>query len=201
MYYINDNKYQLRGDALEKYLVSCCAPTLAGFKVGSMFNYNKESGDIQGKIDYWNSQLNSLGINIKILRQSEFSYLIYVYNREELEKVLNNRDVQKFLFAKKYEKCICETVLETLKKKLSNEKDFPHEIGIFLGYPLCDVMGFVTHKGACYNECGMWKVYDNVEETKRTFKKYYYCKDCFLKMHCQGMDLLSIINKFTRREI
>lgn len=50
--------------------------------------------------------------------------------------------------------------------------DFPHEIGIFLGYPLADVTGFIKNKGRNYLLCGMWKVYRQ-EETAATAFQYY----------------------------
>ena len=49
---------------------------------------------------------------------------------------------------------------------------FPHEIGIFLGYPLADVTGFIRNKGRNYLLCGMWKVYQQ-EETAATAFQYY----------------------------
>lgn len=52
----------------------------------------------------------------------------------------------------------------TRTQKRLNTKNFPHEIGIFLGYPLDDVIGFIEHKP--YYLVGDWKVYQNVNEAK-----------------------------------
>ena len=50
--------------------------------------------------------------------------------------------------------------------------EFPHEIGILLGYPVDDVMGFLENQGKNYAYCGYWKVYKNVEQAKRQFAAY-----------------------------
>ena len=54
----------------------------------------------------------------------------------------------------------------TRTQKRLNTKNFPHEIGVFLGYPLDDVIGFIEHKP--YYLVGDWKVYQNVNEAKET---------------------------------
>lgn len=38
---------------------------------------------------------------------------------------------------------------------------FPHEIGLFLGYPTEDVRGFIQYGGSNALCCGYWKVYEN----------------------------------------
>lgn len=34
-------------------------------------------------------------------------------------------------------------MLEQLRSRLHGSEEFPHEIGVFLGYPLNDVLGFI----------------------------------------------------------
>ncbi len=47
----------------------------------------------------------------------------------------------------------------SLSQRLCCEEDFPHEIGVFLGYPLADVIGFIQNRGKNFTACGYWKVY------------------------------------------
>ena len=44
--------------------------------------------------------------------------------------------------------------LRQLSNRLCLEHDFPHEIGIFLGYPLEDVVGFIENQGKNYTCSG-----------------------------------------------
>jgi len=52
------------------------------------------------------------------------------------------------------------------------KQEFPHEIGLFLGYPLCDVTGFIRNKGKHYLSNGFWKVYHDAEQAERTFELF-----------------------------
>ena len=44
-----------------------------------------------------------------------------------------------------------------------NSKDFPHEIGIFLGYPLKDVVGFMGYGNYKFYKTKYWKIYGDPE--------------------------------------
>jgi hypothetical protein len=46
---------------------------------------------------------------------------------------------------------------------------FPHEIGIFLGYPLADVISFMSDVPQKNIACGYWKVYHRPERAERIF--------------------------------
>ena len=57
--------------------------------------------------------------------------------------------------------------LERLRSRLAQREDFPHEIGLFLGYPLGDVIGFIKNAGQNCKCVGCWKVYCNECEAIR----------------------------------
>ena len=50
-------------------------------------------------------------------------------------------------------------LLDELSRRMRSAKagGFPHEIGLFLGYPLEDVTGFIAAGGAEYRCSGCWK--------------------------------------------
>lgn len=70
------------------------------------------------------------------------------------------------------------------------QEEFPHEIGIFLGYPLGDVIGFIKNAGHNCKCTGCWKVYCNECEAVRTFAKYKKCKDVYMRLWQQGRSVL-----------
>ena len=60
-----------------------------------------------------------------------------------------------------------------MKSRFDKGEDFPHEIGVFLGYPLYDVEGFIEQR-----ECvmmGYWKVYRYPSAARRLFALYDAC--------------------------
>lgn len=82
-----------------------------------------------------------------------------------------------------------EEYLHRLGVRLSENGTFPHEIGVFLDYPLEDVIGFMENKGANYKLCGCWKVYGNANKARRTFANYDKCRNFLCNKLNQGVDL------------
>lgn len=79
--------------------------------------------------------------------------------------------------------------INRLIKKLREEPDFPHEIGLFLGYPLEDVKGFIENKADCSKCSGCWKVYGNEEKALKLFEKYQKCAGIYCAQWKKGMTI------------
>lgn len=73
--------------------------------------------------------------------------LVYVYRPTQVAAILQRGDVQDFLQSEGYTPGDAESMLAQLSQRLCCEEDFPHEIGVFLGYPLADVIGFIQNRG------------------------------------------------------
>ncbi|MFQ7119107.1 MAG: DUF3793 family protein, partial [Intestinibacter sp.] len=84
-------------------------------------------------------------------------------------------ETQNFLKLYDYKLNNLDDMLNHLKYRFQLLGRTPHEIGLFLGYPLCDVKGFIYNNGKNYKFSGPWKVYDNESETILYFDK---CKQC-----------------------
>ena len=77
--------------------------------------------------------------------------------------------------------------LTKLARRLKQQEDFPHEIGLFLSYPPEDVKGFLEHRPC---KCvGCWKVYENEEAAKKTFAKYKACTRVYCRQLASGIDI------------
>ena len=79
-----------------------------------------------------------------------------------------------------------EEALETLKKRLSESGEFPHEIGLFLGYPPEDVEGFIENRGKNCKCVGCWKVYGDPEQAVRQFARFKKCREVYLRLYRDG---------------
>ena len=73
-----------------------------------------------------------------------------------------------------------------LKERLAESDRFPHEIGLFLGYPPKDVIAFIRNEGRNSKCTGCWKVYYDEKEAKQTFAKFKKCRDVYLRLWNQG---------------
>lgn len=91
-----------------------------------------------------------------------------------------------------YESTDADYALRHLRGRLENNEDFPHEIGLFLGYPLGDVIGFVKNEGRNSLCCGCWKVYCNECEALQTFQKFKKCTEVYTHLWNQGKSVLQL---------
>jgi hypothetical protein len=60
--------------------------------------------------------------------------------------------------------------------------EFPHEIGLFLGYPADDVEAFIKYEGKNYASSRYWKVYHNIEEANEIFRRIEEASSFALKL-------------------
>jgi hypothetical protein len=125
--------------------------------------------------------------------------LILTYNKELLYRHLKEKQTAFFLLSLGYpdiikDEAFLDDMIFYLKKRVGENKCFPHEIGLFLGYPLEDVIGFSENKGHNFKLCGYWKVYSNEEDAKKLFLKYIKCKKSFCKRINSGMSITQILN-------
>ncbi len=179
---------------VEKYLIEHCAPTLASLKAANLFNYPFEDPErLNRQIEVWNGRLQKSGVRLCLLRQNEHNALIYVYRVKSLQKILSNSETARFLQQYGYSGVRPDQAIEKMQKRLKNmEAGFPHEIGIFLGYPLEDVIGFIQNAGQNCKCCGCWKVYCNECEAERTFARYKKCSEIYRRLWNQGRTVMQL---------
>lgn len=178
----------------ENYLVEQCAPTLAGIKAGSLFRYSAEKDeDINEIICYWNDRLIGKGVRICSVWENNSGGLVYVFRPSMLIKLLSDKGIMSFLEGRGYASSRDpDTYVRRLRYRFTNEPGFPHEIGIFLGYPLCDVQGFIKNQGRDFCLCGFWKVYGEQHHAQRLFAQYNKCKNIYRAMFENGSTILRL---------
>ena len=82
--------------------------------------------------------------------------------------------------------------MDRLKSRIGENNEFPHEIGIFLDYPLGDVIGFILNEGRNFKCVGCWKVYCDECACQKTFAKYKKCRDVYVRLWQQGRSVLQL---------
>ena len=177
----------------EEYLITHCSPTLASLKPASLFLYRFSSGEeLYESVAVWDAQFQKKGIRITILREDTETALIYVYRPDTMVRELSRPEIIFFLVSTGYQAGTIDQMLEQLRSRLHGSEEFPHEIGVFLNYPLGDVIGFIENKGHNYKCKGCWKVYCNECETQKTFQRYQKCRNVYLRLWKQGRSVLQL---------
>lgn len=180
----------------EKMLVEQCAPTLAGVKPASLFRIHGDSLEkLCRSAQQWNHALQPFGIRVFVLKkcQAASACMIYVYRVRWISKILSDPQNRDFLLQEGYTPTGTEGMLQQLSGRFCMEAAYPHEIGVFLGYPLEDVIGFIENHGWNYLCCGYWKVYGNPEAAQRCFAQYRSCTDYYKNSYETGTPLLNMV--------
>ncbi len=173
----------------DELIIKCCAPTLAGLKVGSIFCLGKYFYKMGGELKECVEILKAKGLEVKGIRGCKGQRLIYVYRPKELKRQLCNRSNACILKDFGYNTDSTEEAVKTLLKKIRYENEFPHEIGIFLGYPPEDVLGYIKNSGKNFLLSGMWKVYADTDKAEKSFQAYKKCTNVYMKCYQKGITL------------
>ncbi len=161
---------------LEELIVRHCAPTLAGLKTGNLFSCQTEDEEkLLADIRRVNRQFASRGIRLIPMEYREGRALIYMYRPQKLKKDLSDKTARRLLAAQNYPVSQESQCVAYLIRRLEIGTVFPHEIGLFLGYPPEDVEAFMKHGAAGAKYTGIWKVYGNVEAAKCKFARFKKC--------------------------
>ena len=177
----------------ETVMIEQCAPVLAGLKPAGLFRYEtRDCADLARRVRSWNEQLNSKGLRVRVMKgcARTHRFLVYVYREAQLSAVLADKAVQEFLRQEGYqlpaEQEQTGALLNQLSRRLCCQAEFPHEIGVFLGYPLPDVVGFIENRGQNFTCCGCWKSYGEPAAAQQRFDQLSKCTAVYLRLFHSG---------------
>ncbi len=175
---------------LEDYLIFYASPTLACLKTASLFNVKRiPLNKLEAQIDILNKQFKTKGLYLTILKKSNNNALVYLYRKTLLNQDLLRPGVNEFLKAYGYEYNNADRAIESLKQRFNHDEAFPHEIGIFLGYPLEDVIGYIQNSGKNSKCCGFWKVYGDDKSAEKKFLKLDKCRSIYNRLWKKGCSI------------
>ena len=178
----------------EELLAMYCAPVLKGIKVANMFHVSDQQfDDVNALIYQYQKKIQHCGVEFCLFQEGCKRLTIYVYRKCALLMLLHHPNVHSFLstFGYPKNKDLTDT-FQYLNTRLCKSCSYPHEIGIFLGYPLEDVKGFMRQEPC--KLVGYWKVYNNPEEAKRLFQLYDTYRDELLDGIYEGQRIERLLS-------
>ena len=171
-------------------VVRFCAPTLAGLKTGSMFSCPYESAEaLKRDIREMNIRLGGKGLRVLPLRYREGRALIYFYRPGKLKADLEELEAAAILARIGYPVKNSDRCVARLMNRLEEGPEFPHEIGLFLGYPPEDVRGFIENRAENCKCVGCWKVYGDKAAAEKLFRKYRKCTQVYCSCLAHGFSV------------
>lgn len=161
------------------------SPTLAGLKTGALFSFAfSGQQEMLTTLLHWNQRLSGKGLRLLPLRQSRDRTLLYLYRPSALALDLRRPQVIALLQPRGYPCAKPDRCVVHLQRQLQDSSQFPHEIGLFLGYPAEDVRGFMLHSTPC-KLSGCWKVYSDVDVARVQFARFRACT----RLYCRSLAL------------
>jgi hypothetical protein len=159
----------------ERIIINHCGPVLFGGKPSALFIVRTEKCYF-----FLMNLINQIDASVSamIMRNTQNGLLVFFYKIDVLNGVITEPDMQKTLHSFGYPVFnALQSYLGILKNHFTEDQEFPHEIGFFLGYPADDVLGFIRQKGKNYKYRGLWKVYGDVNRAIDLFQHYENCRE------------------------
>ena len=171
----------------EEILIEQCSTTMAGLKTGSLFPCLGESCEqVACSLRELNRLLVPKGLRLIPLSLENGRALLYLYRPERLKADLSDETAQSILKEREYPVHDPDRCVVCLARRMKAEAEFPHEVGLFLGYPPEDVDGFIRNKARGAKCVGTWKVYGDADAAKKKFERYKKCAEVYGKAYRGG---------------
>ena len=172
-----------RNRFFEQQLALHGAATLAGIKPASLICLSSaQMKRLSSQLKKYQGCFACKGISLEVLSHKAERVLLLVYRQSELEALLARPQSRRLLEKQGYScTSTLSACLQGLRQRLVTVTGFPHEIGLFLGYPRADVCGFIENHGENFKVCGYWKVYADTDEAKKIFEEYSECSREFCR--------------------
>lgn len=183
---------------IETQLALQCAPLIVGLKMSNLLIIESDNLYEVRQI------LKDSCISCFTLSKTERRSMFLLYNEEKLTAYLSENDVKKFLAECGYTEAALVEILPAFQlryqKYVSGKGEFPHEMGVLLGYPIEDVEGFIENEGENFLYTGYWKVYANLSVKIQLFRKFEIARETLIQLVSSGLSITEIIKFYSNRE-
>lgn len=185
-------------ESLEKYLLFTLSPVIGGLKPSSTITLSYDKKEYSIWSNYKKEFLEILKLKEIVLRKGTKAEIILIYNEENLLNCINKKDNRAFLNKLGYDLTL--TLEENLDILVYRYEKYhcPHELGVFLGIPIEDVIDFMECSDKKCLMCGYWKVFNNYNNAKDIFNKYDISKNIMIKSIEENKALLNIVDMFNK---
>jgi len=167
------------------------APVIMGLKPAAIFTVTKAEKEILEEIFSKDSDLF-----IETL-YSGTKDSILLYRKDLMERQLAQKKIKRFLSSLKLGYLEGENSLCRFKERFRRYKEegeiFPHEVGVFLGYPLWDIRAFIETPEKKAQFTGYWKVYFDPEGALKRFRLFDQCIKEFMDMAKRSESLSGMV--------
>ncbi len=185
-------------DCLASFLAFEGAEVLAGVKPANLVNITNRSNACGSNIyrlwkDFGAEILAEADFCAEVLHDRGESLLVLIYDPMHLGELLESPRARRFLAKAGYPQYSdWKMALEELKTRVK-QTGFPHEIGLFLGYPLKDVAGFLGWSPLPFTCQGPWKIYGDPRRSLELAQRHRACRGKMVRRLARGRNPINCI--------
>lgn len=157
-------------DCIPFLFANQCAPVVFDYKPADLIMVRQE------EMNSYKKEIEKVNKEFYVLYTGSKKNAVLVYNKNAIYKVIQKPSIRQYLEKRNDAPYDIELLLKKIGEKIENfyhvGTEYPHELGLLLGYPLGDVLGYINNHGMNYLYCGYWKVYEDVDYAKKKFYQY-----------------------------
>lgn len=160
-----------------KWLTVELAPTIFGEKPATLLTFadNRRFPRLTFWRKFGSSFLRQSNLEWIVVREKGNSLTVLFYHPDCLTGCLQQTDHCRFLAEFGYKPdCPLYENIDCLKQRY--QQGCPHEIGVLLGIPLKDVLGFMGQGQDCLSCRGLWCIYGDPEPSLKIMTRIDQCK-------------------------
>jgi hypothetical protein len=175
------NRFADERECLASFLALETAEILEGVKPANLINIADRRRACGRNLHslwrrYGAALLRRSGLRVREMAQRDDAVLLFIYHEASLVELLSRKNVATFLGKAGYGNTAdLETTLAQLQGRMDGD-GFPHEIGVFLGYPLKDVAGFMGLAPLPVTGQGLWKIFGPPEKSLQLAETFLDCR-------------------------
>ncbi len=195
------HRYVSDRERLAAYLAHVAAEVLAEAKPSNLFRLQDRScrcfGDLAALwATYGEELLSDSPLEVIELQDSRPGVLILAYRRDIVAALIADHRTQNFLKRLGYPvRKGWKAVLDHLAVRFS-DGGFPHEVGVFLGYPLKDVAGFLGWGQLRHSAAGPWQIYGKPEPSLALVDTLKQCRHWMMARLDSNIPAQTLLNGF-----
>lgn len=185
-------------------LVRSAGTVLVGEKPAALFSFFSgcpraaccSHGCVSSVIHTFARALPAHGVRLEILGSREGRFSLLAWRPRLVGEILRDQARTAFLAAAGYDTSGAEALVASFSRRLAayyagQTRSFPHEVGILLGYPLEDVLGFMGGGEETYR--GQWRVFGDADAARRRFERLEQAERLCRARYAAGETLASLI--------
>ncbi|NLK01411.1 MAG: DUF3793 family protein [Clostridia bacterium] len=129
--------------------------------------------DLDTLLDRARRLIPQWGLSVSVIKRNHLGARIIFYRRQRVNKILKQVQTMPFFLELGYpQNMLAEDFFNEIRDRWTFSGEMPHEIGIALGYPVKDVVGFLEAAPLEYQGNYGWRVYGDPEPSLKLIEDY-----------------------------